>query len=544
MKGFFSLYKLGILSSLIVFAACTATKDAVVTPTIPKIDAKTNLDPTVMNKFKNSITAEEMSKHLYTLASDGFEGRNTDSRGLKLAADYISNFYHSIGLKGPVTDRANPFLQPIAFFERKVVGASMKGANGKLEHNKDFATVNSVNCNKEVELVFGGYGVSLPNYDDFANMDLKGKALVVISGEPFNTKGERLFSTSQQDFLPVDQFKALGVTDLFLTFPRQEMWDAQQPYLSYLSATLKPVYTMDESERNIDKSFNRFLISPSKVAELLGVSPDEYFAKINTQLDQKKPLGNLFPAKTTNLMVSKSEGEVTSSNIAAYLEGTDLKEEVLVISSHYDHVGIIDGQIHNGADDDGSGTTGVMSIAQAFAKAAKEGYRPRRSILFLNVTGEEKGLLGSAYYADEAPLFPLKNTIANLNIDMIGRVDPKHEGGGDYVYIIGSDMLSSDLHAVHEKVAKANFPNLELDYLYNGKNHPDRFYYRSDHYNFAKNNIPVIFYFNGTHADYHKPTDTPDKINYEMLAQRAQLIFSTAWELVNMEKRPVVDKAD
>ncbi len=527
---------------MLVLAACSTTKDVITQA--PKINTKQNLTPEIVTKYKNTITAEELSKHLYVLASDGMEGRNTASRGLKLAADYISNFYHSLGLKGPVTDRANPFLQPISFFERKVVGATIEGDGIKLEHNKDFTTINSINCDKEVELVFGGYGVSLPDYDDFANLDVRGKALVIISGEPLNSKGERVFSQTQEEFLPVDQLKALGVTDIFLAFPTQEMWDAQQPYLSYVSETLKPVYTMDESERNIDKSYNRFLISPSKVAELLGVSKQEYFTKITTRLDQRKPLGGLFDSKKIAVAVSKVEGETTSSNIAAFLEGTDLKEEVLVISSHYDHVGVINGQIHNGADDDGSGTTGIMAVAQAFATAAKNNHRPRRSVLFLNVTGEEKGLLGSAYYADESPLFPLENTIANLNVDMIGRVDPKHEGGGDYIYVIGSDMLSTELHAIHERVAKKNFPNLELDYLYNGKDHPDRFYYRSDHYNFAKNNIPVIFYFNGTHADYHKPTDTPDKIDYEMMAQRVQLIFTTAWELANIDKRPVVDRAD
>lgn len=542
MNEIISKYVAGTLLSLLFLTACSTAKDAIVQA--PKIDAKRNLDAAMVTKYKNTITAEDLSTHLYVLASDGFEGRNTASEGLKLAADYISNFYHSIGLKGPVTDRANPFLQPIAFFERRVAGAAINGEGVKLEHNKDFTTVNSINCNKEVEFVFGGYGVSLPDYDDFASLDLKGKALILISGEPLNSKGERLFSQNQEELIPIEQLKSLGITDLFFTFPRQEMWDAQQPYLSYISETLKPVYTMDESERNIDKSFNRFLISPSKVAALLGVAPQEFFTKINNNLDQKKPLGGLFDSQKATVMVSKIEGETTSNNIAAYLEGTDLKNEVIVISSHYDHVGIINGQIHNGADDDGSGTTGVMAVAQAFAKAAKDGNRPRRSILFLNVTGEEKGLLGSAYYADKAPLFPIENTIANLNVDMIGRVDPKHEGGGDYIYVIGSDMLSSDLHAIHERVAKKNLPNLELDYRYNGKDHPDRFYYRSDHYNFAKNNIPVIFYFNGTHADYHKPTDTPDKINYEMMAKRTQLIFTTAWELANIDKRPVVDKAD
>ena len=170
-----------------------------------------------------------------------------------------------------------------------------------------------------------------------------------------------------------------------------------------------------------------------------------------------------------------------------------------------------------------------MEIAGAFKKALEEGYIPKRSILFLHVTGEEKGLLGSRYYTDYEPIFPLKNTVVNLNIDMIGRTDPKREGSRNYVYLIGSDKLSTELHNISEDI-NSKYTNIELDYTYNDENDPNRFYYRSDHYNFAKNNIPVIFYFNGTHADYHKPTDTPDKIEYDLLENRTRLVFYTAWE--------------
>ena len=215
----------------------------------------------------------------------------------------------------------------------------------------------------------------------------------------------------------------------------------------------------------------------------------------------------------------------------------------MVVSSHYDHVGIIDGEIHNGADDDGSGTTGVLELAEAWAMAAKDGHRPRRSILFLNVTGEEKGLLGSEYYSDN-PLYPLEGTVTNLNIDMIGRIDDAHADDPNYVYIIGSDMLSSELHSLSEALAASYYPEFKMDYTYNDRDDPNRFYYRSDHYNFAKHGIPVIFYFNGTHEDYHKPTDTVDKIAFEQMANRAKMVFVTSWEIANRDKRPFVDKAN
>ena len=231
-----------------------------------------------------------------------------------------------------------------------------------------------------------------------------------------------------------------------------------------------------------------------------------------------------------------------SENVVAYIKGREKPDEVIVISAHLDHIGIDEnGDINNGADDDGSGTVAILEIAEAFKKAEKDGNGPKRSIVFLHVTGEEIGLYGSRYYADEDPIFPLKNTVANLNIDMIGRVDSKHEESDkNYLYLIGADKLSKELHDVSEAVNEKYF-NLEFDYTYNDDNDPNRFYYRSDHYNFAKNNIPVIFYFNGTHADYHRPSDTPDKINYEFLETRTRLIFHTAWELANRDERIKLD---
>lgn len=230
-----------------------------------------------------------------------------------------------------------------------------------------------------------------------------------------------------------------------------------------------------------------------------------------------------------------------SENVLAYIKGSKKPEEVIVISAHLDHIGIAsNGDINNGADDNGSGTVAIIEIARAFKAAEIDGYGPERSILFLHVTGEEIGLFGSRYYTEVEPVFPLANTVANLNIDMIGRVDSKHKNGDNYLYLIGSDRLSKALHDVSEAVNK-KYVNLKLDYTYNDVNDPNRFYYRSDHYNFAKNNIPVIFYFNGTHDDYHRPTDTPDKINYKFLETRTRLIFYTAWELANREERVPLD---
>ncbi|MGV3546046.1 MAG: M28 family peptidase, partial [Pedobacter sp.] len=281
---------------------------------------------------------------------------------------------------------------------------------------------------------------------------------------------------------------------------------------------------------------------------------NQILAGANTNLAdvKKKITETLKPATVViNTPVAFSaklaEENIKADNVLGFLEGSDpkLKNEVLVVTGHYDHIGLVNDpnatdKVNNGADDDGSGTTGVLMLAEAFAKAKKAGKGPKRSILFMTVVGEEKGLWGSEWYSDY-PVFPLENTIANLNIDMIGRGDDDRPGDNNFVYIIGSNMLSDDLDRIGKK-ANTDYVNIVLDEKYNNRTDPNRFYYRSDHYNFAKHGIPVIFYFNGVHKDYHQPGDEVSKIDFPMLAKRAQLVYYTAWELANAANRPVVNK--
>ncbi|MBO3116525.1 M28 family peptidase [Winogradskyella sp. DF17] len=225
------------------------------------------------------------------------------------------------------------------------------------------------------------------------------------------------------------------------------------------------------------------------------------------------------------------EGFNDSQNVIAYIKGSEFPDEYIYISAHSDHEGVIDGEIYNGADDNGSGTSAVLEMAEAYKEAVLKGRGPKRSIVFLHVTGEEIGLLGSRYYTDN-PVFPLENTVSMLNIDMIGRVDERHKDNENYIYLIGADRASTELHYIAQE-ANSQFTNLELDYKYNEENDMNRYFYRSDQYNFASKGIPVIFFFNGEHEDYTKPTDTADKINYPLLAKRTKLIFSISWYLAN-----------
>ena len=266
-------------------------------------------------------------------------------------------------------------------------------------------------------------------------------------------------------------------------------------------------------------------------------------------IEQYQKNGILFPKGATSyyqpvpaafLNAKYKENLPDSENIWAFIEGSEKPDEIVVVSAHYDHVGVKNGEIHNGADDDGSGTVALVEIAKAFQKAKKEGQGPKRSILILHVTGEEHGLHGSRFYS-ENPLFPLANTVADVNIDMIGRHDELHPNDSNYIYLIGSDYLSTDLYNICEETNKKH-TQLALDYKYNDRKDPNRFYYRSDHYNFAKNGIPSVFLFSGIHEDYHKPGDDVDKIEFDVLTKRTQLAFAIAWEIANRDKRLVVDK--
>ena len=304
-----------------------------------------------------------------------------------------------------------------------------------------------------------------------------------------------------------------------------------------------------QSERNVSEYAKS--ITSKELKELLYVYASDYFEGRETgKPGQHKAVDfirqfyikhNIAPAKGTEyyfqpMSLKIKRKDVKTENVVAIIEGSEYPDEYIILSSHLDHIGIENGIINNGADDDGSGTVAMLEIAEAFQKAVTEGQGPKRSIVFLHVTGEEKGLLGSEYYSKN-PLYPLAKTMTNLNIDMIGRLDPKRiDKDPNYIYLIGSDRISQELHDISEAINK-KYTQIKLDYTFNDKNDPNRFYERSDHYNFAKNNIPVIFYFNGTHEDYHQPSDTPDKINYEMLEKRSHLIFYTAWKLANRKEK-------
>ncbi len=494
----------------------------------------------VAQKYAKTITKEELKEHLYIVASDSFGGRNTGSEELKMAAYYLIKNYKSSHLQGIID---NGYLQPFAVNELQWGNPYIEVNGKKFSFPEDFYGFPTVNHSLEEnikQVTFAGYGIESEKYNDYQKLDVKGKAIIILSGEPIS-KDSTYFVTGTTDKSRfTSNFSASMKT-------KQEIASAQgasvvmmvdDNYQSnsrrYGMSAKRPSMQLPAEEQ--DSSANFIFISPEMAQAILGKND---LQKVKNRITKKGKTRTFDVKADINMVMEKDDKKIMTANVLAYLEGSDLKNEVLVITSHYDHVGTTDGQIYNGADDDGSGTVGVLEIAEAFAQAKADGHGPRRSILFMNVAGEEKGLLGSEYYTSH-PVIPLENTVANLNIDMIGRVDAEHQDNDEYVYVIGSNRLSTELHQINE-VANATYLNLNLDYKYNASDDPNRFYYRSDHYNFAKHQVPIIFYFNGVHEDYHQPGDTPDKIRYDLLEKRAKLVFYTAWTLANQDKRIEVD---
>lgn len=478
--------------------------------------------------YAATITEKELKEHLYIYASDEFEGRETGKPGQKKAVDYLKSNYQAMEI--PAAKEDGNYFQEVPLEFPRVPEGSIKAGETSYELGSDFLTFTPIEGNFD-EIIYVGYGIEDKAYSDYEGLDVSGKLILMKSGEPVNEDGTYVVSGSTKKSVWSNQSdgpgarlqlaRSKGAKGILYYDP--DNYDRYKRYFDYLKESEKAKLEIKVEGENA----SLVLLSETMIKSI-------FPAIMETQASGIIPLPVSFEVKSNNEVVS-------SENVVAVIRGFEKPDEFVVISSHLDHIGVNDnGDINNGADDDGSGTVAMLEIAEAFKQAAETGNRPKRSVVFLHVTGEEKGLLGSKYYTDNDPVFPLSQTVANLNIDMIGRIDPKHEGNRNYVYLIGSDKLSAELHKLSEGI-NSKYSQLELDYTYNDENDPNRFYYRSDHYNFVKNNVPIIFYFSGTHEDYHRPGDTPDKINYDLLEDRARLIFYTAWEIANREARIKVD---
>ena len=499
----------------------------------------------------DTISAAQLQNYLSFIASDEMEGRDTPSRGLDTTAKFIAMNLTRWGFK-PAGDNGS-FFQRIALRRDQLDGAhSTAEINGqKFNFGEDFLP-NAVAATFTGPLVYVGNGwvVKSKNIDAYRGVDVKGKITVVL-GQGFpkgvTTADLRSGTPGVDWFNPVvyaQQHGARGV----LTIPDATLtqnWEQQrqralQPARAVVERfqTNAPVSTVTMSAKMANALFE---------GEKFDVTT--LFAR--SQSGDPVPAFDLNVSKTVNITVAVKPDHPTTQNIVAVWEGSDpvLKNEYVAVGAHYDHIGICApgtaDPICNGADDDGSGTTALLGMAEAISHAKA---RPKRSVLFVWHCGEEKGLWGSRYFTDY-PTIPLAQIVTQLNIDMIGRskkdgdTEPRNKdlSGPNQIYVIGSKMMSTELGELTEAVNKS-FLNLQFDYRYDDPNDPNRFFFRSDHYNYARKGIPIVFFFDGVHEDYHRPGDEPQKIDYVKMQNVARTVYVMLWEITNRATRVKVDK--
>jgi len=494
-------------------------------------------DVALVQRYQATITPAELAGHLYVYANDYMAGRETGKPGQRFAARYLAGQYATMGIGPKGTGEANgnygldPYLQPFmleqATLTRLTVSVMRDGqtlsthilAPDALDDIAVVPVYGRVEDATPGPLVYAGDGSGLDA------LDVEG-AYVVLSPGADQGATRAAFAAVQ----------AAGGRAVILASAPAASALARQASGAFAGGrlTLPAVEGAEEESGGLPPIFFTGQDVLAQAMQAAGIAATD----------------GVYPTGDTGLMLAVDAeynvAQVETENVAAFIEGSDLKDEVVVISAHLDHIGsreVEEGEdgISNGADDDGSGTVSLLEIAEAFQTAKQEGHGPRRSILFLHVTGEEKGLLGSEYYADHEPLIPMANTVADLNIDMIGRYDPERGfERTDYVYIIGADLISQDIADWNAAVNDATGTDILLSDRFNSPDDPNQFFRRSDHWNFGKYQVPFIFYFTGTHEDYHQVGDEPQKIDYDRMARIDQLIFGTAWELANRDERPAV----
>ena len=495
-------------------------------------------DPVAVN-YSNQLSTDSVYHTISVLSYDSLEGRETGRPGQKKAAAFIRSAFKRNGLLPGVFGTYDQFHPVTA---RSCDNCSVEVNQQFFVFMRDYFYASGYSDTMLVidSVHFVGYGISDPAYDDYKNQNLFGKTIMFCDGEPRKKSGKYFLTKEKAQSDWSNDWKK-----------KVDLIYEKKPRLVFIITDSLEAIADSFNYKTIDPGFMRLVKGPGAIpimfitkAMALRFFPetnDDMLSEAISKITRKRKPVSLVQSANAVITISNNTDRLKGQNIIAYVEGYEKKEEAVFVTAHYDHLGNHDSLIYHGADDNASGTSAVVEMARVFSKAAKDGHRPRRSIYFMLVSGEEKGLLGSKYYV-KRPVVPLQNTVVDLNTDMIGRVDDKHDSltEKNYVYIIGSDKLSSELHEINERINK-NITHLTLDYTYNKPGDPNRFYFRSDHYNFAKNNVPVIFYFNGTHQDYHRETDTIDKIDTSLLINRARLVFLTAWEVANRNDRIRVD---
>jgi hypothetical protein len=486
----------------------------------------------------DSITPTELRMHLEFLASEELGGRYTLGPNFGVAARYLAAHLEADGFHG-AGDHGD-FLQHFAVIsskpdvEKSSLAITVKGAATNYKFG-DFFTMGGGAGEAEGQIVFVGNGVSSPsqNHDDYAKVDVKGKIVLIATGFPAGIDQSKL-ARDESGVRAAAKHGAVGA----LVIPFSRLADMMRNKDFRDRAALRESVRLAQGEEGALPAATLTPDLADKVLSAMGLS----YQEIQTAEQEHTPLIPKTSEASAHLLIALQEKRIITQNVVGVLEGSDpkLKNEYVVFSAHYDHLQTNDkGEIYPGADDDGSGTTSVLAIAHAMSLD-----RPRRSVMVIFHAGEELGLLGSEYNTDYAPAVPLGQIVADLNIDMIGRSKPagdqnrldQHLSDANTVYLVGDDRISKELHQISEET-NSDYQKLNLDYYYNSPSNPERIYFRSDHWNYAKHGIPVIFYFDGTHVDYHRTTDTIDKIDFTKMTRVARLVFETGWRLANLDHR-------
>jgi Zn-dependent M28 family amino/carboxypeptidase len=486
-------------------------------------------------KYAEAITQKGLKDQLSIIASAGMEGRETGTEGQRKAAAYIVSQFQEIGLKSPAQSKNYQLTYPL--LRDTLIPKTLTIGRKRYTFGTDYMVSPGTDESSEFnakDIIFAGYGITDINYDDYTGKDVKGKLVVIFPGEPgagdtFLVSGTSKpsvwgYSISRKAILA----KQKGAVALLVV-------NLTDDNIAALSMNLKPSNTyFPRAKDTANEKVPVITVAPYVVKNIFGTKGTDLVAYAEAGIPLKD--FNAEVKEKSKLVYKKIKTKASASNVIGYIEGSDLKNEYVFLTAHYDHLGKKGNVIYYGADDNGSGTASVLEMARAFAEAKAKGARPRRTLVFMTVSGEEEGLWGSEYYSDH-PVFPLDSTDVDLNTDMIGRIDPGRNYGDsmNYVYVIGNDKISTGLDPISIAVNK-KYTHLELDYKFNNPDDPEQIFYRSDHYNFAKKGVPVLFFFDGIHKDYHKPTDTVDKINFDLLEKRARFIFLIAWDIANRDK--------
>ena len=503
----------------------------------------------------DTITAAQLKDYLSFIASDEMEGRDTPSRGLDTTAKFLATNLSHWGFK-PAGDDGS-YFQKIALSRDVIDKAETRAQlnNQSLVLGDDYIPFVRPADVAATQMVFAGNGwfVKSKNIDAYRGMDAKGKIAVIFgppNGTPSGIRNADLSGKRGEDWMNAAEYaQKQGVAGIVIVpdFQYLANWDRNRIRMAERGVT-----RVDKFQSPADAQIPQIVISP-RVANVLFQGEKQRAQSIfesvyGTQLLEPFALN---PDKKLSLVVKVKSDSAATQNVVAVLEGGDpvLKNEYVALGAHYDHLGIgipVNGDaIYNGADDDGSGTTALLGMAEALAKAST---RPKRSVLFVWHAGEEKGLWGSRYFTTY-PTLPLDKIVTQINIDMIGRskkeadTNPRNRelSGPNEIYVIGSKMMSTELGEITESVNK-RYLNITYDYRYDDPADPNRFFFRSDHYNYARNGIPIVFFFDGEHEDYHRPGDSVDKIDFQKMERVARTIYMTLWEVASRPTRPVVDK--